>query len=172
MLKQFPLVTAVAVTFLLFAGRANATDQNIILQATVAKYCTIAGSATPGDDHATVNILGNGNVDLTEIDKSYAVVCNSAATVLLTSVNGAMTTTTTAASGFDTFINYQVATTGFAVVSGTTTHAGANQHFGPVNTSGAANANLNVAITPQGNANPLAGGSYQDTLTISITPIM
>jgi hypothetical protein len=165
------LVFAVVALTLPLKG-ANAVDQNIILQATVPKYCTIGSSASPTDDHVTVPILSTGNVDTTEIDKSYAVVCNSAATVSLTSLSGAMITTATAVPLFDAFINYRVDTTGFAIVSGTTLHAGANQSLGSVNTPGPANTSLGVKITPQANAHPLAGGDYGDTLTISITPIM
>jgi len=165
-LRFFALV---AVTVVLPLNGADAVDQAIILQATVPKYCTIGGSGSP--DHVTVPILSNGSVDTTEIDKSYPVVCNAAASVSLTSLSGAMVTAATPIPLFDAFINYRVDTTGFAIVSGVTTNTGGSQSLGSVNTSGPANTNLNVKITPQSNTYPLAGGSYQDTLTISINPL-
>ncbi|MBS0233809.1 MAG: hypothetical protein JSR99_10015 [Proteobacteria bacterium] len=154
-------------------GRAYATDQNINLKATVPEYCTIEGSSSPADDDVTVPILGNGNVDTTLITRSYAVVCNSAANVSLTSLDGAMVTSTTAGSGFDTFINYEAGTNGFVNISAAaTTNTGSNQLLGTATTSGAESANLNVTIQPISNSNPLAGGDYLDTLKVSITPIM
>jgi len=157
----------------LTVGRAHATDQNINLKATVAQYCTIEGSSSPTDDDVTVPILGNGTVDTTLITRSYAVVCNSAANVSLTSLNGAMVTSTTAGSGFDTFINYEAGTNGFVSISAAaTTNTGSNQVLGTATTSGAESANLNVTIQPIANSNPLAGGDYLDTLKVSITPIM
>lgn len=161
------------VAYMLTIGGANATDQNINLTATVSQYCTIEGSAAPGDDDVTVPILMNGNVDTTLTTRSYAVVCNSAADVSLTSINGAMVTTTTAASGFDTFINYEAGANGFVNISAAaTTNTGANQVLGTATTSGAESDTLNVTIQPISNSNPLAGGDYLDTLKVSITPIM
>jgi hypothetical protein len=121
----------------------------------------------------TVPVDGSGNVDTTLITRSYAVVCNSAADVALTSINGAMVTTTTAGSGFDTFINYEAGTNGFVNISAAaTTNTGANQVLGTATTSGAASDTLNVTIQPISNSNPLAGGDYLDTLKVSITPIL
>ncbi len=170
MFKIFALA-ACAVFFVLTVGAANATDQNILLQATVAKYCTIGGSASPADDHVTIP-APNGIVDVTQITKSYAVVCNAAATVTLTSESGAMLTTTTASSGFDTFINYLAGTSGFATISPTATTNAGIQVLGTTVTSGAASATLNVTIKPIAGANPLAGGEYNDTLKVSIIPII
>lgn len=162
---------ATVVAFVFLSGPANATDQNIILTATVAKYCTIAGSATPADDNVTIPVT-NGIVDTSLITKSYAVVCNSAASVTLASNNGALLTSTTASSSFDNFINYQAGTSGFAnITAAATVNAGA-QTLGTVNTSGPSSGTLNVTIQPIAGANPLAGGDYTDTLKVSIVPIM
>jgi hypothetical protein len=168
MLKLFLLTCFILA--LLFSRPAIAVDQNIILNATVAKYCTIAGSASPGNDTVTIPTT-NGVVTTTPITRSYAVVCNSAANVTLTSLNGALTTATAGGAGFDNFINYAAATSGIAVLSGATTNSGGSQLLDSKNTAGPVNSNLNVTITPA-SANPLAGGDYTDTLKVSITPIM
>jgi hypothetical protein len=148
-------------------NRANAVSQTINLQANVSKYCTIGGSGT---DNVTVPVL-NGDVDTTEIDKSYSVVCNSAANVSLASANGAMVQSPSiTVPQFDAFINYQVDMSGFATVSGTTSNLGP-QSLGSTVTAGPENTSMVVKITPVSNSNPLAGGQYNDTLTISISPI-
>jgi hypothetical protein len=171
MFRIFAFVASVLLC-LQFSTSANAVDQNIVLTATVAKFCTIANSATPADDNVTVPVV-SGVVTTTPIVRSYAVVCNSAASVALNSINGAMTTSTTSSGGFDTFINYSARASGFAsTTAGTTTNSGGPQLLGSANTSGASSATLTVTITPVAGSNPLAGGTYGDTLKVSISPIM
>ncbi len=171
MLRLFARV-ACAGLFLQFSSAANAVDQNIVLTATVGKYCTIANSATPADDIVSVPVV-SGVVSTAQIVRNYAVVCNSAAAVTLNSTNGAMTTTTTSLGGFDTFIDYSARASGFVnTTTGTTTHGGGPQLLGSANTSGASSATLTVTIQPIAGSNPLAGGDYTDTLKVSITPIM
>lgn len=152
------------------AGTANATDQTITLTATVTAFCTVGGSQSPTADSATVPAPG-GIVDATPIVKTYAVVCNSAADVSLTSINGRMTSAASAITGFDNFIDYTAGASGFVTITPASTVGGitGTKLLGTASTSGANSANLTVTITPIP-SQPLVAGAYADTLNVSIVP--
>lgn len=153
---------------------AGATDQNINITATVASFCKIAGSTAPADDSIDwTPLITNGDISATASNKSYAVVCNKATDITLSSLNGAMTGPASAGAGWDNVINYTVAASGFATVSGSTaTNAAATgiETLGTTTRATPGSANIDLAITPVANANPLVPGVYSDTLRVTITP--
>jgi phosphotransferase system IIB component len=178
MKKIFTLTSVAALMALSSAARA--TDQDIQINATVAKFCSIDGanaSATPATTttqtvkNLTVSAAGRVSTSVVTAGP-YAVVCNNASNVTLTSQNGAMTSGLTAVSGFENIINYSAATTGFAVASvDTSTVATATGQEGgaTVGVGTAAAGNISVNITPA-DAGVLLAGTYQDVLRLSIVP--
>lgn len=144
---------------------------------TVTKTCTIGGVSNPSADNATIPITAAGAVTTTVINKSYAsVACNTPSNLQLTSSNGAVTTPTVAPSGFQNFINYSASATfgGATATLDTSTNAGTGtaESGTAVSTSSSTtpSGTMTVAITPQAAAKPLLGGTYTDTLSITITP--
>ena len=142
---------------------------------TVAKACTIGGVAH-ATDTATIPITAAGNVNTAAINKSYSnVACNTPSNVQLSSQNGAVTTAATGPASFTNIIDYAAS----AVFSGATATlntsaipAAAGVETGSaVSTTGTQPAGtMSVTITPQLNTKTLIGGTYSDTLTITITP--
>jgi hypothetical protein len=155
--------------------QAQVSSQTFTVIGQVAKSCTIGGVAHPSADTATIPITAAGQVTTSPINKSYAnAVCNTPSNLQLTSQNGAVMTTNTAA-GLQNFINY-AASASFAGASASlntaTNPAAAGQESGsPASTSGGTpTGSLSVTITPELNVSRLVAGSYADTLTIAITP--
>ena len=142
----------------------------------VAKACTIGGVSTPGADSATIPIGANGKVNTSPIAKSYANAgCNTPSNLQLTSKSGAVKTAAPIVAGFANLINYSAAAS-FSGANATVDTATVPTATGPesgtaVSTTGTTPAGtLSLTITPQTNAQPLLKGTYQDTLTITITP--
>ncbi len=174
-MKLIKKAAVIAAVFVAGAGSAVATDQDINLTATVAGYCTIDGSLTPAAD--TVNMDGlvtTGFIAATTQNRSYAVICNQASDLSLTSLNGAMTTASAAAAGFENIIDYTAGLSGFATLAAgstaTTPAAAGSESLGTTTRATAGSENITVAITPITNTNPLVQGTYTDTLRLTITP--
>jgi hypothetical protein len=172
-MKRTMCVIAAAIATGGLSVPAMATDQNIPLRAVVTSFCKINSVLTDTTDAVTDLSVTAGTVATTVINKSYPVVCNRAANVSLTSINGAMTGPATAPL-FDNIINYTVAASGFVTIpvgstAGTPGAAG-NETLGTATTAGPAAGNIAIAITPVANTNPLAEGTYLDTLRVRITP--
>lgn len=155
---------------------AHATDQNIVISATVNGFCKIDTSLTPTDDTISwTSQITDGYLPAspTATNKSYAVVCNKATNISLTSLNGAMTGPSSAA-GFENIINYTVAASGFATIAtvstATTSSASGAETLGTTTRATPGSANISLVITPVANTNPLAEGTYQDTLRVRIEP--
>lgn len=155
---------------------AQATDQNIVISATVSGFCKIDNSLTPANDTISWTAqITDGFLPGTPTasNKSYAVVCNKATNISLTSINGGMTGPA-AATGFDHIINYTVAASGFATIAtgstATTATAAGNETLGTDVRATPGSANISLVITPVTNTNPLVEGSYQDTLRLRIEP--
>jgi hypothetical protein len=171
------LKTAVAVAFLVAAGLpASATDQDINITATVTGFCTIDGSLTPAADNVNWDALvTSGFITATPSNQTYAVLCNRASDISLTSLNGALTTATAAAAGFDNIIDYTASTSGFATIAAgstaTTPTAVGSESLGTTSRATPGAANITVTITPIVNTNPLVAGTYNDTLRLAITPV-
>lgn len=153
---------------------AQATDQNINITATVTSFCKIAGSTAPSDDSIDwTSLITNGDIAATATNKSYAVVCNKATNITLSSLNGAMTGPASAGAGWDNIINYTVAASGFASVSGSTAStasATGAETLGTTTRATPGSANIDLVITPVANTNPLVPGIYNDTLRVTIAP--
>lgn len=159
----------------LVSAPAFATDQDINITATVSGFCTIEGSLTPGAD--TVNwdsLVTTGFITATATNRTYAVICNRATDISLTSLNGALTTASAAAVGFENIINYTAGVSGFATIAAgstaTTATAVGSETLGTAIRATAGSENITVAITPVVNTNPLVEGTYTDTLRLTITP--
>jgi hypothetical protein len=155
--------------------QTKVSSQALTVIGTVAKSCTIGGVTHPAADTATIPITANGAVSTAPINRSYPnAVCNTPTNVQLTSQNGAVITGATA-SGLQRLIDYSAS----AIFSGATASlntaaipSASGPEYGAVaSTTGATPTGfLSVSITPQLNAQPLAAGSYSDTLTITLTP--
>lgn len=160
------------------ATAAQATDQDITLNATVPKFCTIGGSLTPTTLTETIPVNTTGNVVTTPIIKSIgAITCNTASTVTLSSLKGGLfdPAVSSAPGGFQNYINYSAsiaAPVSASVTAGETSVAAAPVSGTPVITSGATtSAAVSVTINPTANTSPLvAGTNYADTLKVTIAP--
>lgn len=153
------------------ATPAMAVDQNIDLSATVASFCRIAGSFTPADDSAVINVT-NGAIVTTPIPKSYNVVCNGPSTTTLVSNNGGLSGPP-AAPGFENVINYTASASNFVTIAaGTTANGavGANETLGTATRATPGSTDIDVVITPLANTDPLAVGNYNDRLVVRIVP--
>lgn len=171
------VIVASVVVVGLAATTARATDRVINLAATVPAFCRINGSLTPGAINQTIPLNAAQDVDTTAINVNIGnVICNKASNVRLTSSNGALLGPIGAA-GFQNYINYGAsvaapvaASVAANLITGTATLTQGAQ----VATAGPTSSpNVNVTITPTANALPLvasAPGTYNDTLTISVTP--
>jgi hypothetical protein len=166
---------ALALLFLIPAGIANAqtATETITITATVTGACGIDGSATDTDTLALV-INPGGSVSTATVHPAgspYAnVSCNVAADLALSSQNDGLTGPSPAA-GFDHIINY-TATATWSTASATLTTTGGvtAPHDGTPDLGDPATGALTVSVTPAANTNPLAVGSYEDILTVTLTP--
>lgn len=158
------------------AAFAQAATQDVNITATVPKYCSIAGSATPTALNTTIPVSATGTVTTTAQNFTVnSVVCNTATDVVATSVSGGVRSATAAPSGFTNIINYTgVATFGTAssTVNTATVPAAAGAEAGnTAATSGATAGNLTISVTPAQPASPLvAGTDYSDVLRVTLTP--
>lgn len=141
----------------------------------INKGCTINGVVNPGADTATIPV-GAGIVNTSPIARSYAnAACNTPSNLQLTSQNGAVKTSATVVPGFSGKIDYS-ASASFAGASAALNTASVPTAVGPESGTAASTAGttpagtISVTITPQANSQPLLVGTYQDTLTITITP--
>lgn len=162
------LVAAFAFCAATQASLAQTATQNINLNATVADYCTIAGSATGGLQTRTITV-NTGIVDTAALSQVTvaSVVCSKASDVTLTSTNTGLTGPTAPSGSFQDVIHYTaVASYGGASPSIDTSSSNTDTDA----TSGAASGTLTVDITPQANALPMTTGGYADVLVVTLTP--
>lgn len=158
------------------AAFAQAATQDVNITATVPKYCSVAGSATPAALNTTIPISATGTVTTTAQNFTVnSVVCNTAADVVATSVSGGVRSATAAASGFTNIINYTgVASFGAAsstVNTATNPAAGGAEAGNTAATGGATAGNLTIAVTPAQPGLPLmAATDYSDVLRVTLTP--
>jgi hypothetical protein len=155
--------------------QGKVSSQTFTVTGNVAKSCTIGGTNHPAADTATIPITASGAVNTAPINRSYPnAFCNTPANMQLTSQNGAVTTTGTG-GGLQRLINYAASATfsgSTASINTATVPTASGPEAGTTSstTGSTPTGNLGVTITPQLNAQPLAAGSYADTLTITITP--
>jgi hypothetical protein len=173
------IISVSAGTFVMAASSAafaQAATQDVNITATVPKYCSVAGSATPTALNTTIPVSATGTVTTTAQNFTVnSVVCNTAADVVATSVSGGVRSATAAPSGFTNIINYTgVAAFGSAssTVNTATVPAAAGAESGnTAATSGATAGNLTITVTPAQPASPLiAGTDYSDVLRVTLTP--
>jgi hypothetical protein len=158
---------------------AQSATQDINITATVPGLCTINGLATGSPVGTAVIPTTSGNVDVTPITPTGSpfanVVCNGPSQLQLTSLNGGVFNTASAA-GFDNIINYSASATwhGVTATINTSTNpaasVGGSESGTPAPVATAGSGALSVTITPIANAQPLMVGTYSDTLRITLTP--
>lgn len=156
----------------LTATAANATDQNITITASVNTFCSLNGSTSNGSVSTPVTIATLDGVPgaVSNGSNTFAVVCNAASNVSLTSANQGLTTSASANVPFANKINYTATATGFASA---TLNTATGATTGPIPVPGASAADLTVAVAtpvlPSG-TNFLIAGQYADTLTVRVVP--
>jgi hypothetical protein len=166
-LLRTALLAAGAVFVVPSVAFAQAATQNINLNATVADYCSINGSATGAAVSRTITVT-NGTVDTSALPVvSVAnVACSKISDLQLSTTNTGLTGPG-AAAGFQNVIHYTaVASFDGAAPSLNTSSASS----ATAATTGAATGTLTVNITPNANASPMRTGSYADTLVVTLTP--
>ncbi len=158
------------------AAHAQSATQDVNITATVPKYCTVGGTATPTALNTTIPVSSTGAVTTTAQNFTVnSVVCNVAANVVATSVSGGVKSATAAASGFTNIINYTGAAT-FGTATSTVNTATAPAASGAeagntASTAGATAGDLTISVTPTQPATPLmAATDYSDVLRITLTP--
>jgi hypothetical protein len=153
-----------------FAQTSTSASQDVNLSATVNKYCQIGGSATPSALNKTVDIdPTTNNVVTTPITLSVTgVVCNTAADVTTTTTNGGVKGPANSNSTFANVIHYTGKAELGTVASTLDTSGTAAATTGT--TTGAYSGDLAITVNPTANTKPLVGGSYSDTMKITIAP--
>jgi hypothetical protein len=171
MRKILGAVVAAAALFTATGANAQVATQDIEIDATVTGFCTVNGVAAGVDDTATINTTASGDVVVAAVtpnNSPYAnVACNGPADISLSSANSGLTTAAVAPVGFEDVINY-TATADWGGVQATINTA--TNTDTPDSTAGANSGNLDVLITPIANTDPLIVGTYNDTLTVTLTP--
>jgi hypothetical protein len=161
------VVTTFAVLGIAQSAFAQTATQNINLDATVADYCSIAGSPTAADQDRTITVT-TGNVATAALATVTvaSVACTKISDLTLTSTNTGLTGPG-AVGGFDNVIHYTAAASFDGAAPSLDTSVG---NTVTAATTGAASGNLTVDITPQANASPMVAGSYADVLVVTLTP--
>ena len=166
---SFAAVAAVSI-FAATQVFAQAATQDIDVKATVGKYCKIGGEANPAKLTKTIPIdAATNDVDTTAIDFAVgSVVCNTATDITTSSAQGSVkgpaNTNTSFANKIDYVATAKLGTAGSTIDTATPANSAAGA------TTGAYSGDLAVKIAPVANAKPLVGGSYLDTLTVTLTP--
>jgi len=168
MMVRFRLaMMASAYVLLSQSAWAQSATQNITLNATVADYCSIAGSATGGNVTRTISVT-NGTVDTASLPQVSVnnVACSKAANITLSTTNTGLTGPGTV-TNFQNVIHYTAdASFGGAAPSLDTSTATS----ATAATAGAATGPLTVDITPAANTSPMVPGGYTDTLVVLLEP--
>jgi hypothetical protein len=180
-------VVMAAATLVAMAGAAEAqgagATQAINLSAHVAHYCVIDGAASSTSRTVTVT-MSNGKVAapgplaLSPAGRSK-VICTSNARIQLTTARGGLTNGTTPAdANYTNKIHYTAKATYNGTTETLTTTDGTAAGFttnGTTTVGGAqTNVDLDIAVDvlPTPNGKVLAGGTYTDTITVTLTPAM
>ena len=157
-------------------ANAQAATQDVNITATVPKYCTIGGTATPAALNTTIPVSSTGSVTTaTQNFTVNTVVCNVATNVVATSVSGGVKSATAPASGFTNIIDYTGAATfgsATSTINTATAPAAAGSEAGnTAATPGATAGDLTISVTPAQPSTPLmAATDYSDVLRITLTP--
>jgi carbon monoxide dehydrogenase subunit G len=127
---------------------------------------------------ATVPVNSSGAVNTSSINVTGAsppaVVCNTAANLLTSSVSGGVRNAAVPPPGFSNIIDYtgtaSIGSTSSSVNTATVAGAAGQEDGNTAATTGAYTGNLAITVTPQAATTPLISGSYSDTLRVTITP--
>jgi hypothetical protein len=155
---------------------AQGASRDIPLVATVNSFCRIDGQTGPAPvGNVTINVDSDtGVVTPTTANVNIGDVrCNKAATLVLSSLNGALISGVSTDPGFANYINYTATMTVPAALTLTANSVtgGTVPITNSVITGGARNnTGVVVVIASTGPALPLMPGSYSDTVTVSLTP--
>jgi hypothetical protein len=155
---------------------AQAATQDVQITASVPKFCTIGGAATPTALTTTIPVSSTGTVTTTPQSFTVnSVTCNTAINVVATSQGGGVKSSTPATSGFTNIIDYSASAsfgTATSTLNTAANPAASGAEAGTTgSTSGAATGNLTISITPAQPSSPLvAGTDYADTLRVPLTP--
>lgn len=149
------------------SASAQTATQNINLNAIVADYCSISGTATGAAQNRTITVT-SGSVDTAALSQVTVanVACSKVSDLTLTSTNTGLTGPA-AAGGFQNVIHYTAAAS-FDGATPTLDTSATNTVTAA--TTAAATGNLTVDITPQSNASPMVAGNYSDVLVVTLTP--
>lgn len=162
------LVLMITAFFAMTQGAWSQTaTQNINLNATVADYCTINGSATGALQSRTITVTGGvvSTTALTQVSVA-SVACSKISDLTLSTTNTGLTGPS-AVTGFQNVIHYTAAAAFDGATPTLNTSSGTSATAA---TTGAATGTLTVDITPIANASPMVTGSYADVLVVTLTP--
>lgn len=169
-MRAFVRLVIAAFTYLAIsqsAAWAQTATQNIQLNATVADYCTINGTASGALQTRTISV-NSGVVDtaaLTQVSVAN-VACSKISDLTLTTSNTGLTGPSIV-SGFQNVIHYTAAASFDGATPSLNTSTGTTV---TAPTTGAATGTLTVDITPVANTLPMAPGGYSDVLVVTLTP--
>lgn len=155
---------------------AQAATQDIQITASVPKFCTIGGAATPAALTTTIPVSSTGTVTTAVQNFTVnSVTCNTATDVVASSTGGGVKSAASAPSGFTNIIDYSAAAsfgTATSTLNTATVATASGAETGTTGaTTGAATGNLTISITPAQPSSPLvAGTDYADTLRVTLTP--
>jgi hypothetical protein len=177
-------VVMAAATLALTAGAAEAqgaATQQINLSAHVAHYCVIDGAGSSASRTATVTVSNGtvatpGPLALTPGTRSK-VICTTNARIQLTTARGGLTNgIIPAGAHYTNKIHYTAKATynGTTETLTTTDSTAAGFTTTGTTTVGGAQTNVDLDISLEVLATPpgkvLAGGTYTDTITVTLTP--
>lgn len=177
-MKKLVIAATAATSVMAASGAAfaQAATQDVNITATVPKYCSVGGSASPTALNTTIPVSATGTVTTTAQNFTVnSVVCNTAADVVATSVSGGVRSTAAAAPGFTNVINYTGSATFGTATSTINTAANpaatGSEAGNTAATGGAAAGNLTITVTPAQPGSPLmAATDYSDVLRVTLTP--
>jgi hypothetical protein len=147
---------------------AFAVSQDINLTATVTGTCTVSDSLTPSAINQALTINSDGTVSQSPVTVTFPVACNKPASLNMASANKALVGPAAVPNYANTIVYRAVASGGVFPDIELTSDNSAPQP--PVFTSGPAAGNISLTITPF-TTQPLAAGSYADTLRVTIEPV-
>ncbi len=148
---------------------AFAVSQDINLTATVTGSCTVSDSLTPSAINQALTINSDGTVSQSPVTVTFPVACNKPASLNMASTNKALVGPAAAVPNYANTIVYRAAASGgvFPDIELTSDNSAPQP---PVFTAGPAAGNLSLTITPF-TTQPLAAGTYADTLRVTIEPV-
>jgi hypothetical protein len=155
---------------------AQAATQDLNITASVPKFCTVGGSASPAALNTTIPVSSTGTVTTAAQNFTVSsVTCNVATNVLATSTGGGVKSATSAPSGFTNIIDYTGAATfgsATSTINTATAPAASGAEAGnTAATTGAVSGSLTISVTPAQPASPLISATdYADTLRVTLTP--